>query len=89
MSSSGAEQITAAVEDRDPDPDVGTYGGKVTCFLEVGGGKATIMVFDYESPPKLHRPSRLLLAKWAFNRAYWMTIRTGLGFRAEWILHRL
>jgi sulfide:quinone oxidoreductase len=85
-----AEQITADVEGRDPDPDVGTHGGKVTCFLEVGRGKATILVFDYESPPRIHRPSRLLhFAKWAFNRAYWITLRTGLGFKAEWILRRL
>ncbi len=51
------------------------YGGRVMCFLEIGEGKATALRFDYAHPPVPPRPSRLWhWAKWAFNRAYWVTV---------------
>ncbi len=72
------EQIAARVEGRDPDPVKSRYKGKVTCFLEVGGRKATMLVFDYEHPPDPPKPSVVWhAAKWAFNRAYWFTVPKG------------
>lgn len=54
------------------------YGGRVMCFLEVGEGKATTLRFDYAHPPVPPQPSRLWhWAKWAFNRAYWVTVPQG------------
>lgn len=54
------------------------YGGRVMCFLEVGDGKATALRFDYTHPPVPPRPSRMWhWAKWAFNRAYWLTVPQG------------
>jgi len=54
------------------------YGGRVMCFLETGGGKATALRFDYEHPPVPPAPSRAWhAAKWAFNRLYWDTVPQG------------
>lgn len=54
------------------------YEGRVMCFLEIGEGKATTLRFDYQHPPVPPQPSRLWhWAKWAFNRAYWVTIPQG------------
>lgn len=72
------EQIVAEVEHRAPEPKKARYGGKVTCFLETGGRKATVLVFDYDNPPKPPKPSYLWhAAKWLFNRAYWFTVPKG------------
>ncbi len=72
------EQIAARVEGRSPDPVKSRYRGKVIGFLEVGGRKATMLVLDYESPPKPPKPSIVWhAAKWAFNRAYWFTVPKG------------
>lgn len=55
-----------------------SYGGKVMCFLETGGGKATALRFDYEHPPVPPKPSRFWHAgKWIFNRLYWNTVPQG------------
>jgi sulfide:quinone oxidoreductase len=55
-----------------------SYGGRVMCFLETGGGKATVLRFDYEHPPVPPRPSRRWhWAKWMFNRLYWNTVPQG------------
>ncbi len=62
------------------------YGGRVLCFLETGGGRATVLRFDYERPPAPPRPSRLWhAAKWTVNRLYWETVPKGRvpGGRAE------
>jgi len=84
-----AEQIAAAIEGRRPDPETGTYRGRVVCFLGLGGKRATIIQFDSDHPPKMARPSRFWhFARWLFEKAYWVTIRTGLGFRAERFLPR-
>lgn len=54
------------------------YGGRVMCFLETGGGRATALRFDYEHPPVPPNPSRLWHgAKWMFNRLYWVTVPQG------------
>jgi len=73
-----AEQIVAAIEDRVPNPVRSRYRGLVICPLEVGGGKATVLVFDYDRPPRPLRPSRLWhTATWLFNRTYWFTVKNG------------
>ena len=55
-----------------------SYGGRVMCFLETGGGRATSLRFDYAHPPVPPKPSRLWhWAKWVFNRAYWVTVPQG------------
>lgn len=55
-----------------------SYGGRVMCFVETGGGKATALRFDYENPPQPPQPSRFWHAgKWLFNRLYWETIPQG------------
>jgi sulfide:quinone oxidoreductase len=54
------------------------YGGRVMCFLETGGGKATALRFDYEHPPVPPKPGRVWhWAKWMFNRLYWETVPQG------------
>ncbi|HYM95762.1 MAG TPA: FAD-dependent oxidoreductase [Candidatus Sulfotelmatobacter sp.] len=54
------------------------YGGRVMCFLETGHSQATTIRFDYDHPPVSPNPSPLWhVAKWAFNRAYWVTVPQG------------
>ncbi len=54
------------------------YKGKVTCFLETGHRKATILIFNYDKPPNPPKPSIIWhLAKWFFNRIYWITVPRG------------
>ena len=54
------------------------YGGKVMCFLETGGNRATVLRFDYEHPPAPPQPNRVWhTAKWMFNRLYWHTVPQG------------
>ena len=73
-----AEQIIAAVEGRAPNPVRSRYRGLVICPFEVGGGKATVLVFDYDRPPRPLRPNRLWhAATWLFNRTYWFTVKNG------------
>ncbi len=84
-----AEQVAAAVEGRDADPKTGTYKGRVICFLGLGGKRATIIQFDADNPPRVARASRFWhIVRWAFEKTYWTTIRTGIGFRAERFLPR-
>ena len=84
-----AEQIAAAIEGRQPDPATGIYRGRVVCFLGLGGKRATIIQLDADHPPKVARPSRFWhMARWAFERTYWATLKNGLGFRAERFLRR-
>lgn len=72
------EQVVATLEGRAPNPAKSRYRGKVTCFLETGRRQATILVFDYEHPPKPPRPSFIWhVAKWLFNRVYWVTVPRG------------
>ena len=54
------------------------YGGKVMCFLETGGRKATVLRFDYDHPPIPPKPAlHWHMAKWMFNRLYWQTVPQG------------
>jgi sulfide:quinone oxidoreductase len=54
------------------------YGGRVMCFLETGNRRATALRFDYEHPPTPPRPSTAWhVAKWMFNRLYWVTVPQG------------
>jgi sulfide:quinone oxidoreductase len=54
------------------------YGGRVMCFLETGGRKATVLRFDYEHPPAPPQPNNVWhMAKWMFNRLYWETVPQG------------
>jgi sulfide:quinone oxidoreductase len=54
------------------------YGGRVMCFLETGGRRATVLRFDYEHPPAPPAPSPVWhWAKWTFNRLYWQTVPKG------------
>ena len=70
-----ASQIAARVDGTTPKEN---YGGRVMCFLETGHGQATTIRFDYDHPPVSPNPSPLWhLAKWAFNRAYWVTVPQG------------
>ncbi len=72
------EQIVAGIEGRVPDPVRARYGGLVICPLEVGDGRATVLVFDYDRPPRPLRPRRVWhAATWLFNRIYWLTVRSG------------
>ncbi|MGZ5384252.1 MAG: NAD(P)/FAD-dependent oxidoreductase [Acidimicrobiia bacterium] len=72
------EQIVAAVEGRIPNPVRSRYRGLVICPLEVGGGKATVLAFDYDRPPRPLRPNRFWhAATWIFNRTYWFTVKNG------------
>lgn len=72
------EQIVAVLEHREPREAKARYGGRVACFLETGGRKATVLLFNYERPPRPPRPSIMWhFAKWAFNRAYWWTVPRG------------
>lgn len=54
------------------------YNGRVLCLIETGGGRATMMGFDYDHPSEPSPPTRLYhWAKAAINRSYWMTIPSG------------
>ena len=70
-----ASRIASLVRGTAPETN---YGGRVMCFLETGGRKATALRFDYEHPPVPPAPSVLWhSAKWMFNRLYWVTVPQG------------
>jgi sulfide:quinone oxidoreductase len=70
-----ASRITSLVRRTAPKE---SYGGRVMCFLEVGGRKSTVLRFDYEHPPVPPKPSwHWHAAKWMFNRLYWNTVPQG------------
>ncbi len=73
------EHIVAAINGRELDAKHASYNGKVTCFLEVGYEKASILAFDYEHPPTPPNPSWFYhYEKMAFNKAYWYLVPTGV-----------
>jgi len=54
------------------------YTGRVLCFAETGLGRATIISFDYQHPPRPPLPHPVLhWAKLAFNVLYWYTVPQG------------
>ena len=66
------------IKRRSVSPSKLRYKGKVTCFLETGHRKATILIFNYDKPPNPPKPSVVWhLAKWFFNRIYWITVPRG------------
>jgi len=70
-----ASRITSQIRGTAPKVN---YGGRVMCFLETGGRRATALRFDYEHPPVPPTPSHLWhSAKWMFNRLYWVTVPQG------------
>lgn len=70
-----ASRIASLVKGTEPRE---AYAGRVMCFLETGDGRATALRFDYAHPPTPPNPSRMWhWAKWAFNRAYWITVPQG------------
>ncbi|HIQ12805.1 MAG TPA: NAD(P)/FAD-dependent oxidoreductase [Thermoprotei archaeon] len=51
---------------------ISRYDGKVMCFLVTGFGEATVLVFDYNNPPKPVPPSFIYYwLKLAYNKMYW------------------
>lgn len=72
------EGIIAALEHRQPAGKHANYEGRVVCFLEVGDGKGTLLMFDYEHPPKPPKPNALWhLGKVVFNKSYFHTVPKG------------
>jgi sulfide:quinone oxidoreductase len=70
-----ASRITSLVKGLEPKA---TYEGRVMCFLETGGRRATTLRFDYTHPPIPPRPALIWhAAKWMFNRMYWHTVPQG------------
>jgi sulfide:quinone oxidoreductase len=73
------EQIEAAITRQEPSPGKATYNGHVTCFIDAGYGKATILDFDYAHPPTVNEPDDFRhLQKIAFNKLYWYLVPTAV-----------
>jgi sulfide:quinone oxidoreductase len=54
------------------------YSGRVLCLVETGGGRATVMEFDYDTPARPSQPRRFYhWAKSALDRFYWIAIPSG------------
>jgi sulfide:quinone oxidoreductase len=70
-----ASRIVSLVKGLEPKA---AYDGRVMCFLETGGRRATTLQFDYAHPPVPPRPAMIWhAAKWMFNRMYWHTVPQG------------
>lgn len=70
-----ASRVASLVKGLEPNA---TYEGRVMCFLETGGRRATTLRFDYTHPPVPPRPGVIWhAAKWMFNRMYWHTVPQG------------
>jgi sulfide:quinone oxidoreductase len=55
------------------------YDGRVMCFLETGHGQASQLSFDFQHPPRPHKPNHLNhYEKALFNHAYWYLVPPGL-----------
>jgi sulfide:quinone oxidoreductase len=55
------------------------YTGEVMCFLEMGRGQASQLVFDYTHPPQPPRPSQFYhYEKTLFNKVYWYLVPRGI-----------
>lgn len=74
-----AEQVVGAIHACEPAPGKATYNGHVTCFIDAGHGKATILDFDYDHPPSVKEPDEFHhLQKMAFNKLYWYLVPTAV-----------
>jgi sulfide:quinone oxidoreductase len=72
------EQIVGKVKNKTVDPAHSRYEGHVMCFFEAGYGKASLLNFDYDHPPQVLEPNRIVhYQKMAFNKAYWYLVPTG------------
>ena len=64
-----ASMVTIGTATRD-------YDGKVFCFIETGGGKATYAMFNYQNPPDPKEPTAgIHWFKTAYNKMYWASAR--------------
>ena len=67
------ENIAAMIKIGSPVRD---YDGKVFCFIEAGGDRATYAMFDYNNPPDPKAPTRAVhWFKTAYNKMYWSSAR--------------
>ena len=58
---------------------VARYDGKTICFVEAGLDRATFIEFDYQRPPRVPEPTKMIhWAKLAYNNAYWLTAKGAL-----------
>lgn len=57
-------------------PDTATYNGKVACFLEASLEEASMITFDYQTPPAPAQPSDLMhWFKGVYNELYWLNAK--------------
>jgi sulfide:quinone oxidoreductase len=57
-------------------PDTAVYNGKVACFLESSLGEASMITFDYQTPPDPAKPSDLMhWFKGVYNELYWLNAK--------------
>lgn len=57
-------------------PDTATYSGKVACFLESSLEEASMITFDYQTPPDPAQSSDLLhWFKGVYNELYWLNAK--------------
>lgn len=67
------ENIAAMIKIGTPVRD---YDGKVFCFIEAGGDRATYAMFDYNNPPDPKAPTKAVhWFKTAYNKMYWTSAR--------------
>jgi sulfide:quinone oxidoreductase len=71
-----ARNVIARVHGLDP---VARYDGKTICFVEAGLDSATFIEFNYQRPPTVPEPTKMIhWAKLAYNNAYWLTAKGAL-----------
>ncbi|HJV31602.1 MAG TPA: FAD/NAD(P)-binding oxidoreductase [Bacillales bacterium] len=57
-------------------PDTAVYNGKVACFLESSLEEASMITFDYQTPPAPAQPSDLMhWFKGVYNELYWLNAK--------------
>lgn len=57
-------------------PDTAVYNGKVACFLEASLEEASMITFDYQTPPAPAQPSDFMhWFKGVYNELYWLNAK--------------
>lgn len=57
-------------------PDTARYNGKVACFLESSLEEASMITFDYQTPPDPAKPSDFIhWFKGVYNELYWLNAK--------------
>ncbi len=57
-------------------PETAVYNGKVACFLEASLEEASMITFDYETPPAPAKPSDFMhWFKGVYNELYWLNAK--------------